>query len=170
MYVPKLKKFLVLPYFGQQSLKMQKDVIEVLTIFYPFLDPRVVLRNTFTIASLFRFKDKIPKACCSGVIYQFCCSSCGESYIGSTCVRLRTRVCQHMGISDRTGSMLLSPTFSSVREHSLKCNSSLSITNFDILQKVNSAYDLRILESLHIFKKKPKINGKNSAAPLNIVC
>ena len=166
--VPKLKKYLVLPYFGQQSLKLQKDITDVLKAFYPYLDPRVVLRNTFTIGSLFRFKDKVPKACSSGVIDQFCCSSCGESYIGSTVVRLRTRVCQHMGVSDRTGSMLLHPVFSSIREHSLTCKSSISISDFDILQKTNSVQDLRILESLHIFKKRPKINGKNTAVPLNI--
>ena len=148
---------------------MQKDIADVLTAFYPYLDPRVILRNTFTIGSLFRFKDKVPKACSSGVIYQFCCSSCGESYIGSTVVRLRTRVCQHMGVSDRTGSMLSYPPFSSVREHALACKSSVSISDFDILQKSHSVQDLRILESLHIFKKRPRINGKNTAVPLNIV-
>ena len=167
--VPKLERYFVLPYFGEQSLRMQKDVLQILTSFYPYLDPRMVLRNTFTIGSLFRFKDRVPKACCSGVVYKFSCSSCGESYIGSTYVRLRTRVCQHMGISDRTGRMALSPTSSSVRDHSLVCDRAFSITNFDILHKSHSVLDLRTLESLYIHKQKPRINGKNSAIPLNVV-
>ena len=167
--VLKLKKYLVLPFFGDQSVNMQRDVVEVLSNFYPYLDTKVVLRNTFTIGSLFRFKDRIPKACCSSVVYKFCCSSCGESYIGSTNARLKTRVCQHMGMSDRTGKMVITPASSSVRDHSFQCDTPFSISNFEILIKANSVLDLRILESLHIYKQKPKINGKNSAVPLSIV-
>ena len=167
--VPKLKKYLVLPFFGEQSLHMQKDVVKVLTDFYPYLDPRVVLRNTFTIGSMFRFKDRVPKACCSGIVYKYCCSSCGESYIGSTNVRLKTRVCQHMGISDRTGNMVQTPTSSSVRDHSLQCGTAFSLSDFNILDRIHSVYDLRLLESLYIFKQKPALNGKGSAAPLHVV-
>ena len=167
--VPKLKKYLTFPYFGEQSVKMKQDITEVLTAFYPYIDFRVVLRNSFTTGSLFKFKDRVPKECSSGVIYKFCCPSCGGSYIGSTNVRLKTRVCQHLGISDRTGRMSLSPPQSSVRDHSLQCDTPFSISDFSILGRAQTAMDLRILESLHIFKERPTLNGKNSAAPLNIV-
>ena len=166
--VPKLQKYLVLPYFGKQSVSLQKDLVALLKTIYPYLDPKVVLRNTFTIGSLFRFKDRIPKACQSGVVYKFCCSSCGESYIGSTHVRLTTRVCQHMGISDRTGSMPINPKPSSVRDHSDECATAFSISDFNILRKSNLELDLRLLESLYICKHKPKLNAKNSALPLSI--
>ena len=167
--VPKLRKYLVLPYFGEQSSKLRKELTEFLTTVYPYFNPIFVLRNTFNIGSFFRFKDKIPKPCNSGVIYKYCCSSCGESYIGSTHVRLTTRVCQHKGISDRTGSMLLNPKPSSVREHAEGCGTGFSISDFNILRKSSVELDLRLLESLYIFKCKPSLNAKNSALPLNVV-
>ena len=122
--------------------------------------PILILGWSFTIGSLFRYKDQIPKSCCSGVVYKFCCSSCGESYIGSTNARLKTRVCQHLGISDRTGKMLTLPISSAVRDHLSQCDSPTSISNFDILDKAYANFDLRILESLHIFKLRPRLNGK----------
>lgn len=166
---PKLKKYFVLPYFGDQSMSLRKELTDLLTSVYPYLDPKVVLRNTFTIGSIFRFKDRIPKACLSGVIYKFSCSSCEESYIGSTHVRLISRVCQHMGISDRTGSMLVNPKPSSIKDHSDVCGTAFSISDFTILRKSYLELDLRLLESLYIFTEKPKLNAKNSALPLNVV-
>lgn len=163
----KLEKYIVLPYFGAKSISLQKDINNLLTFFYPYLNPKIVLRNQFSIASLFHFKDRIPKGSRSGVVYQFRCSSCEESYIGSTYVRLHTRVCEHKGISDRTGKMLTSPKFSSIREHSHSCDTPFSINDFTILD--NEHHSLRTLESLYIHKHRPKINGSCSSYPLSIV-
>ena len=80
----KLEKFIVLPYFGAKSINLQKDIVDLLTKYYPYLNPKVVLRNRFTISSLFHFKDRVPKCYRSGIVYKFRCSSCEESYIGST--------------------------------------------------------------------------------------
>ena len=124
--MPKLTSCLVLPYFGAQSHSMQKDLTDLLTSLYPYLDPKVFLRNTFTIGSIFRFKHRVSKARRHGVVYQCCCSSCGESYIGFTHVRLFTRVCQHMGISGRTGLMITSPNPSSVEDHSVECGTAFN--------------------------------------------
>ena len=148
---------------------MKQDITDMLSNLFPYIDFRVVFRNRFTTGSLFKFKDIIPKACSSGVIYKFCCPSCGGSYIGSTNARLKTRVCQHLGISDRTGRMMTSPSQSSVRDHSHQCDTPFSITDFSIIGRAHTAMDLRILESLHIFKERPSLNGKNSAVPLRIV-
>ena len=38
------------------------------------MNPKIVLRNTLTIGSLFKIKDSVPKACRSAVIYKFSCS------------------------------------------------------------------------------------------------
>ena len=80
---------LALPFFGEQSLNVQNDVLNVLPDIYRYLDPRVVLRNTFTIGSMFRFKERVPKAYFSGIVCKHYCSSCGESYIDSTNVRIK---------------------------------------------------------------------------------
>ena len=111
---------------------------------------RVVLRNRFTISSLFHFKDRIPKCLRSGIVYKFSCSSCEESYIGSTYVRLYSRVCEHKGVSDRNQTMLLSPKNLSIRDHSHECDTPFSIEDFTILDSEPKHSSLRLLESLYI--------------------
>ena len=148
---------------------MKTEVEEILKKFYPYMNPKIVLRNTLTIGSLFKFKDSIPKACRSAVIYKFSCPSCEGTYIGSTYVRLYSRVCQHLGKSDRTGSMLTSPAASAIRDHSLECDTPFSIGDFQIIDKQRSKFNLRVLESLYIVKTKPTLNDKSSAFKLNIV-
>ena len=165
----KLEKFIVLPFFGKQSLELRKEIEALLRKFYPYLNPRLVLRNKYTIGSLFRFKDTIPKACRSAIIYEFCCPSCEGSYIGSTYVRLYSRVCQHQGKSHRTGERLTCPVASSIRDHSLECDTPYTIDDFKILDQKRSNFNLRILESLYIFTKKPSLNDKSSAFKLGIV-
>ena len=167
--VPKLDRYFVLPFFGKQSNKLRSGVESTLKKFYPYLNPKIILRNTRSIGSLFSFKDVIPKACRSAIVYQFSCPSCEGTYIGSTYVRLYSRVCQHQGKSDRTGNFLTSPVASSVRDHSLACDVPFSLNDFKIIDKKRSNFNLRILESLHIFKSRPSINDKLSAYKLDIV-
>ena len=166
--VKKLEKYFVLPFFGDQSMQMQRDVVSLLSKLYPYLTPRIVLRNQFTIKTFFRYKDRLPKANHSGVIYKYSCASCQASYVGSTYQRLFTRVAQHQGKSHRTGQMLSSPTASSIRDHALSCDTPFSTENFDILGTDSSFPDLRILESLYILRLRPQINDSSSAYPLNV--
>ena len=147
--VPKLDKNIVLPYFGAKSMSLQRDIVDLLSQYYPYLNPKVVLRNRLTVSSFFHFKDRIPKCLRSGIVYKFRCSSCEESYIGSTYVRLHSRVCEHKGISDRTGSMSTSPKHSSIREHSHTCDKPFSLDDITILDNEPS-HTSRILESLYI--------------------
>ena len=161
--------YFVLPFFGKQSMKLKDEVESLLKKFYPFMNLRLVLRNNFRIGSLFNFKDIVPKACRSAVVYKFSCPSCEGTYIGSTYVRLYSRVCQHQGKSDRTKNFLTSPVASSIRDHSLDCDTPFSIDDFKIIDMERSSFSLRILESLYIFKTKPSLNDKTSAFKLNIV-
>ena len=167
--VPKLKKFFVLPYFGKRSVKLKNEIEAILRKFYPYLDPRLILRNNFTVGSLFKFKDCVPKACRSAIVYKFSCPSCGGSYIGSTYVRLISRVCQHQGKSHRTGELLSSPVASSIRNHSLQCDTPFAIDNFRIIDRKRANFNFRILESLAICRTKPTLNDKSSAFKLNII-
>ena len=150
-------------------MKMSKEIDIILRKFYPYLNPRLVLRNKFTIGSLFKFKDQVPKVCRSAVVYRFSCPSCGGSYVGSTYARLISRVCQHQGKSHRTGKPLAYPVASSIRDHSLECDTPFTIEDFRIIDQKRSNFNLRILESLYICKTKPSINDKSSAFRLSIV-
>ena len=79
------------------------------------------------------------------------------------------RVAEHSGVSFRTQVPLTSPPFSAIREHSDQCGAPVSSHDFKILDKNRFYTDLRILESLYIYKLKPQLNNLGSAFPLNIV-
>ena len=167
--VPKLVKYFVLPYFGPQSEKLKLEITILLSKFYPFLNPKIILINPLSISSFFKYKDKIPKSCQSTVVYQFCCASCGASYVGSTLRNLHSRIQQHLGKSVRTGKFLFKPDPSPIRDHSLACDTPVTHDNFTILGKTTSVIDLRILESLHIFQRNPPLNNMVSSFPLHTV-
>ena len=69
-----------------------------------------------------------------------------------------TRVAEHAGLSFRTNLPITTPSHSYIREHSYKCNSPVTLDNFSILNFSKNKTDLRILESLHIHKIRPKLN------------
>ena len=167
--VEKLRKYIVLPYFGVQSEKLKRDLRASLAKFYPYLDGNIILINPLTTGSFFRYKDRIPFACQSSVVYSFCCASCDASYIGSTKRSLHCRVEQHIGRSHRTGMWLSRSDPSAIRSHAEACNSTFSIKDFKVIGRENNIQYLRILESLHIMRDKPVLNENTSAVPLNIV-
>ena len=90
-------------------------------------------------------------------------------YVGSTLRALKIRVSEHAGRSFRTGRMLASPPFSSIRIHAEQCDTIVSIDNFKILDYSKNSSDLRILEAMYISKLKPNLNETVSSHPLNIV-
>ena len=68
------------------------------------------------------------------------------------------------------GALLTCPPHSAIRVHCEQaCLSPVSYDNFKILAAAPDLVSLRILESLHIFKSKPKLNDSDSSFPLNIV-
>ena len=167
--VQKLKKYIVLPYFGIQSEKLKKELSASLSKFYPYMEANIILVNQLTTGSFFKYKDRIPYACQSSVVYAFSCASCDASYIGSTKRSLHCRVEQHRGRSHRTGMWLSRPDPSAIRSHAENCNCSFSIKDFKVIGRESNVQHLRILESLHIVRNKPVLNDNISAVPLNIV-
>ena len=105
----------------------------------------------------------------ASLIYKFSCVRCVSEYIGSTTRALCVRVAEHAGRSHRTNHLLTSPPYSSIREHASACDSPVSQDNFSILGSCKNVLDLRILESLYIFKLKPSLNNMQSAHPLFLV-
>ena len=65
------------------------------------------------------------------------------------------RVADHAGVSFRSGVPLTSPPHSVVRDYSELCSTNVDINNFKVLATSSSEIDLKILESLHIFKCNP---------------
>ena len=68
-------------------------------------------------------------------------------------------------------NILVHPSHSSIRLHvESKCDDvDVTENSFKVLSSSPNNLDLRILESLYIFKTRPKLNGNASALPLHIV-
>jgi len=167
--VPKENFYFTMPFYGPQSDKLRKDLYDVLSKSFTHVNFNIVLVNNFRIGNFFRYKDSLPPAMQASLVYKYRCAHCASEYIGSTTRTLHTRVAEHAGKSFRTGALLTSPPQSSIREHSSTCNSPVVLEDFKIVSKVSNFIDLRILESLYIFKMKPVLNDTQSAFPLQIL-
>jgi len=86
-----------LPYFGHQSEKLKLELTNILAKFYPNIKFNFILTNNFKISSFFSYKDKLPKALRSSLVYNFSCAQCASVYVGSTVRTLETRVGEHAG-------------------------------------------------------------------------
>ena len=75
---------------------------------------------------------------------------------------------QHKGRSFRTGQLLASPEFSNIRNHAFETDHPILDDNFKILDTCDP-FDLRLLESIYIHKKKPSLNDQNSSTELSIL-
>lgn len=161
-------QYIRFPFFGHLSYEIRNNLSKLLKHHYPNTKFVFIFTNSLTIGSFFRFKDSIPQNLVSNIIYGFTCSRCKSRYIGETRRNLTLRFAEHMGISARTGRILASPTFSSIRDHSFSCKHKFSITDFDILRKVKSSSDLKIVEALLIKHNKPELNSQTESNILNL--
>ena len=163
--------YAVFPYFGPKSEKLKKEILQLAAKYFPTVSVRIILSNKFKIGSFFNYKDRMPPAVRSSLVYKFSCVVCTTSdYIGMTARSLSTRVAEHAGRSVRTGIPLSQPTHSAIREHVDRCGCNIEIDKFKILKQCNSDYtELKILESLYIFKHKPSLNLSNSSFQLAIL-
>ena len=168
--VPKDRQFVSLPFFGHQSYIVRNKLLSLFRIHFPQIDVKIVLSNRVTIGSFFRVKERLPTSLCSNVVYKYSCASgdCKSSYIGSSGRTLRDRICEHKGISYRTGMTLTVPPFSAVREHSTSCAHPIDDESFKIIGGCRKGDDLRLLESIYIKHCKPTLNLTESAEPLFI--
>ena len=166
--VAKKEMYISMPYVGKQSDKLKGELLSLVRSCYGQIDLKIIFTNKNTIGSLFRLKERLPKALLSSVIYEFRCAQCASgTYIGSTIRSLHMRIAEHCGRSFRTGKEIQSSK-SSVRDHSQSCSNPVSIDNFRVLGQEKHETHLRILESLHILRLKPNLNEMQSAFPLKI--
>ena len=168
--VPKDKQFISLPFFGHQSYVMRNRLLSLFRYHFPQINIRIILSNKQTIGSFFPVKERLPNPMCSNVIYRFKCEGedCSSSYVGSTERALHDRICEHLGVSFRTGIPLTSPTYSSIREHSRSCSHPINKESFEIIGKCKSEDNILLLESVFIKHLRPDLNNTESAAPLHI--
>ena len=163
---PKEKKYIKLPYLGNISFNIRKQLKNILRKSFPQIDFHFVFTNSLTIGSF--LKPHMPRRLniTSCVVYLFECSSCNARYIGSTSRSLANRISNHIGVSERTRYPLSNPMYSAIREHSHAHDHPFTHSDFKVLISSFSRADLLILESLFISKMKPILNNSASAQQL----
>jgi hypothetical protein len=169
--VPKKVLYFSFPYVGFRSTSFQKELIAMLSKFYPCVDVRVIFNSPLKIGKLFKFKDALVPLMRSKIIYLFTCPKCilgTNQYIGSTERMLKVRVDCHRGVSYRTQASLATKENSAIRDHSIKCKSNINYTDFKILNSFQNKHSMLITESLFIKTLCPMLNLDQSATPLYI--
>lgn len=161
-------KYVKLPFYGHLSYVIRNKLEKVCKELLPNIKVKFIFSNTFTIQSFFKFKDKIPIAFASKVVYEYSCLSCKARYVGETSRNISHRYAEHRGVSIRTGRSLSSPSFSAIRMHAIESDHDFSINDFKIIDKGNSILDIKILEALYIKHTSPELNVKNCSNYLMI--
>ena len=109
------------------------------------------------MGQFFHIKDKIPEDLRSGIIYQYKCDSCNATYVGK-CIRHKiARIREHLGLSPRTGSPLVRPPFSAIRDHREATDHQILSENFSVLASSSNESELLIMEALYQKQIKPKL-------------
>ena len=111
--------------------------------------------SSFKIKNYFSYKDPIPNDLKSFLIYKFACASCSSSYIGKTCHHFKTRIEDHIRKDNK----------SHIFKHltsTATCFDSYNSLCFEIIDKANSKFDIKIKETLHINWRKPNSNAQQN--------
>ena len=104
--VPRDIHFVSRPYLGPPSVKLVKYLKNVLQQYFPQVEFKFSLSNSFKIKYFFNYKDHLPLDLRSGIVYKYTCGICKDSYIGSSIKQARVRFSHHHGFSFRTGRPL----------------------------------------------------------------
>jgi len=164
--VPKKVLYFPVTYTGPPSLQLKQKVSKLVSEFYPQIKLRVIFRTKNIIQNLFKFKDTVPSELKSNIVYKYTCDSCKASYIGKTTKHLKTRISQHLGISDRTGTQMTKPPFSAIRNHADDTDHPIHRKDFSVLASTPYHQQLLIMESILTYIHKPSLSNNETSTPL----
>ena len=91
-----------LPSLGSISLQTRTNLKKSLKSILNCCKFQIVFKSKSRLGNNFQFKDWISKDLTSGVVSNFQCVLCNESYYGESGRHLYARVDEHIGISQRT--------------------------------------------------------------------
>ena len=159
--VPKLTHYIKIPFYGNISYELRKNLMKSLRPAFPGINFRIVFHNDYKINSFFGFKDSLPDGIRSNICYLFTCPQCSMRYIGCSTRALNVRIYEHLGKSIRTNNFLIKPPFSAVRDHCHSLDHPLNKSNFEILARLRNHNDTFLAESILIRKLNPELNRKD---------
>ena len=157
--------YLRLPWKGQISLQVEKQIQSVVSGCFKAADLRVIHCTKSLLPQ--SHKDVLPSSSHSSVIYKFTCR-CDAVYVGRTSQRLEDRVKQHVPkcllthltqqpstLSENTLARLNRSAIGQLQ--SPICAERFSIDQFVILERARNMFQLHVLEALHIHFGKPEL-------------
>ena len=165
------KEFMIcLPYLGQQTLILKKRLRKLFSTTCPQTKLKTIFSSAIKLSTIFSFKDKIPKHISSLVLYKYTCDVCNASYIGKTKRHLKVRLCEHLGISNKTGKALkYNPNNATVvKQHLVESNHQGDFSNFEVIGRAKTDYQLLIKESLLIARLNPSLNKQIDSYKLQL--
>jgi hypothetical protein len=151
---------LVIPFFGDPSLKLRKGLLKTFKQTIPEANIRIVFSTPPGIGSLFKFKDKIPDELRTNLIYEYKCPACSAGYVGSTTRHFRSRILEHLSISNRNGKKIdpKETRVSAVGRHMSREGHEPTFDAFKIIYSSKERRHVRVAESILIQRGKPKLN------------
>ena len=164
--VEKSPVYCVLPFLGQKSVSIRNKISRLITNSYPQVSLRVIFRPSNTIGQWFKYKDCIPDALQSSVVYEYKCSRCNATYIGQTKRQLTVRIAEHQGKSYRTGLPISKPSFSAIRNCCEASGHKINKNDFSVLFAANDDTTRLLAESLLIRDRQPTLCTHESSTPL----
>ena len=150
--------YLTIPFIGKHAMQIRHRLSKLLKGSFPQINFRIVFKTSTRLRDFFHFKDRIPLHLRSLVVYKYKCRSCSASYLGKTKRHLHRRVCEHRGVSSRTGNPLTVPPHSAIRDHATSTGHDIAPASFKIVSTAANDFELKIFESLLIAKDKPNLN------------
>ena len=137
-----------LPYIGNLSHHIKNKLSKLCKEFCKDYFNIKLGFNSFEIKNYFSHKDAIRNELKSSLVYKFTCASCSSRYIGKTCRHFKTRIEEHIRKDNKYNIFK--------HLHSIAtCFDSYNSLCFKTIDKVNSKFDFRIKEALHISWGKP---------------
>ena len=98
--VPKKEVYISLPYLGNFSLLCKQELTTSLAKLYPYVKFNFIFKNSFTIGSLFKFKDTLPELMRSNIIYLSTCPKCNfGTYVGCSSRLIKILIDSNKGVS-----------------------------------------------------------------------
>ena len=151
-----------LPFLGNQSNVIKKKLSKLFSEFYLEAKFKIVFKSGTKIRDLFNFKDSIPSHVRSHVVYKFKCSSCNATYVGKTKRHHKIRMCEHLGVSWRTGAptKFNTKTTTAIRDHIRETEHQNTFENFEILSLGKNNLECLIKEKILIQKLAPPLINK----------
>ena len=162
--------FITLPFLGQISTKIRKELTTIFKRTAPHLKLKVAFVSNIRLKNMFSFKDRIPQHLQSLVLYKFTCNSCNAIYPGKTKRHYKVRLNEHLGISFRTERPLTyaESTATAVNKHCETCMHPNDETSFKIIGGARNNYHLMIMESLILLRTGKCLNTAERSIPLKL--